>query len=97
MTGDDVMLRCLQGLEEDLELSDVEYQTCISILLVGYVSMQIPSNMLLNAISRPSLYLCTCVATWGVVSACTAATYNAPGAIVCRFLLGCEFGYLSTR
>lgn len=44
----------LRGLEEDLNLSDVQYQTCISILLVGYVSMQIPSNMILNKLTRPS-------------------------------------------
>lgn len=43
----------LYGLQEDLGLSDVQYQTCISILLVGYVSMQIPSNMFLNRITRP--------------------------------------------
>lgn len=28
----------LKGLEADLNLSDVEYQTCISILLIGYFS-----------------------------------------------------------
>jgi sugar phosphate permease len=44
----------LKGLEEDLNLSDVEYQTCISILLVGYVAMQIPSNMVLNKLTKPS-------------------------------------------
>lgn len=47
----------LQGLEEDLNLSDVEYQTCISILLVGYVTMQIPSNMVLNKLTKPSWYV----------------------------------------
>ncbi|KAK6366323.1 hypothetical protein LTS17_010829 [Exophiala oligosperma] len=79
----------LNGLEEDLNLTDVQYQTCISILLVGYVSMQVPSNMILNAVSRPSWYLCGCVATWGVISAATAAVHNATGAILCRFFLGC--------
>lgn len=79
----------LYGLEDDLGLSDVEYQTCLSILLVGYVACQVPSNMVLNAITRPSWYLCGCVAIWGVISACTAATHNAAGAIACRFLLGC--------
>lgn len=44
----------LRGLEKDLNLTDVEYQTCISILLVGYVSMQIPSNMILNKLTKPS-------------------------------------------
>lgn len=66
----------LKGLEQDLHLTDVQYQTCISILLVGYVSMQVPSNMFLNYINRPSLYLCSCVAIWGVISACTAATVS---------------------
>jgi fucose permease len=35
----------LKGLEKDLHLSDVQYQTCISILLVGYISMQVPSSI----------------------------------------------------
>jgi hypothetical protein len=66
----------LKGLESDLHLTDVQYQTCISILLVGYISMQVPSNIFLNYINRPSLYLCSCVAVWGVISACTAATVS---------------------
>ncbi|CZR65616.1 related to nicotinamide mononucleotide permease [Phialocephala subalpina] len=78
----------LYGLQEDLGLSDVEYQTCISILLVGYVSMQVPSNMFLNYITRPSLYLCTCVVLWGMISAATAAAHNSTGAIFCRLILG---------
>jgi MFS family permease len=79
----------LRGLEADLKLSDVEYQTCISILLVGYVVMQVPSNLVLNAITRPSWYLCACVATWGVISAATGSIHNVTGAILCRFFLGC--------
>ncbi|EFW99834.1 major facilitator superfamily transporter [Grosmannia clavigera kw1407] len=79
----------LRGLEADLHLSDVQYQTCISILLVGYVVMQVPSNLVLNAITRPSTYLCACVAVWGVISAATAAVHSATGAILCRFFLGC--------
>ena len=79
----------LGGLEKDLSLTDVQYQTCLSILLVGYVSMQVPSNLILNAISRPSWYLCACVAIWGVISAATGAVHNAVGTILCRFFLGC--------
>lgn len=79
----------LKGLEADLGLTDVQYQTCISILLVGYVTMQVPSNMILDRLSRPSWYLCGNVALWGVISAATAAVHNATGAIICRFFLGC--------
>ncbi|KAI8277665.1 hypothetical protein K4K59_009431 [Colletotrichum sp. SAR11_240] len=44
----------LSGLEKELKLTDVQYQTCISVLLSGYVAMQIPSNMILNKLKRPS-------------------------------------------
>ncbi|KAI8314250.1 MFS transporter prlL [Colletotrichum sp. SAR11_59] len=44
----------LSGLEKDLKLTDVQYQTCISVLLSGYVAMQIPSNMILNKLKQPS-------------------------------------------
>ncbi|KAL4750159.1 hypothetical protein BDW72DRAFT_213596 [Aspergillus terricola var. indicus] len=79
----------LKGLEEDLRLTDVQYQTCISILLVGYIAFQIPSNMLLNSLARPSWYLCAAAALWGAISAATAGVQNATGAILCRFFLGC--------
>lgn len=79
----------LKGLEDDLGLTDVQYQTCLSILLVGYVAMQVPSNMFLAVISRPSWYLCGCVAVWGMISAATGAVNNATQAILCRFFLGC--------
>ncbi|KAL4820695.1 major facilitator superfamily domain-containing protein [Aspergillus spinulosporus] len=79
----------LKGLEEDLRLTDVQYQTCISILLVGYIAFQIPSNMLLNMLTRPSWYLCAAAALWGAIAAATAGVQNATGAILCRFFLGC--------
>jgi MFS family permease len=78
----------LKGLERDLHLTDVEYSTCLSIFLVGYVSFQIPSNMFLNKIPKPSIYLCTCVVIWGVISASMAAIRSARGAILARFFLG---------
>lgn len=34
----------------------IEYQTCVSILFVGYILGQLPSNMLLNRV-RPSKYM----------------------------------------
>jgi hypothetical protein len=47
----------LQGLVEDLHLPNIQYQTGVSILFVGYVLMKVPSNLLLNYMGRPSLYL----------------------------------------
>ncbi|KAG9119652.1 hypothetical protein FRC07_005238, partial [Ceratobasidium sp. 392] len=49
----------------------IEYQTVLAILYVSYCTLQVPSNMILNKVSRPSLYVGTCVVLWGLVSALT--------------------------
>ncbi|GKT43483.1 putative transporter [Colletotrichum spaethianum] len=46
----------LDGLDEDLGLKGTQYNTCVSILFVGYLCGQVPSNMILNRV-RPSLYM----------------------------------------
>jgi MFS family permease len=43
------------------------FNTAVSVLTVGYVLMQIPSNMLLTRV-RPSLYLSTCALAWSLIS-----------------------------
>ncbi|EXJ74884.1 uncharacterized protein A1O5_01580 [Cladophialophora psammophila CBS 110553] len=78
----------LQGLQDDLGFTDQQYQTGLSILFVGYVLMQIPSNMLLNYIGRPSLYLGACTVAWGLVSAITSLVKGYGSIAACRFLLG---------
>jgi len=55
-----IALARLNDLEEDLNLSSTQYQTCVSILFVGYLLGQIPSNMFLNR-TRPSRYMVSCL------------------------------------
>ncbi|KAF6794177.1 MFS transporter [Colletotrichum sojae] len=62
----------LNHLEEDLGLVGTQYNTCVSILFVGYIYGQIPSNMILNRV-RPSWYM---------------AVTSYEGMIACRFFLG---------
>ncbi|KAH7316981.1 major facilitator superfamily domain-containing protein [Stachybotrys elegans] len=78
----------LGGLEEDLNLGPSEFQTCVSVLFVGYILMQVPSNMLLNRIGKPAAYLCSCMMVWGVLCACSGATQGFASLAVTRFLLG---------
>jgi len=66
----------LKGLEQDLGLTDLQYETVVAILYASYCPAQIPSNMLLNWISRPSLYIGTCVVLWGLTSALTGVRYG---------------------
>ncbi|RMZ67377.1 major facilitator superfamily transporter [Pyrenophora seminiperda CCB06] len=107
----------LNGLEDDLGMSGVEFNTCVSMLVspliyfcygtavleshlglipiplvnfllfVGYVLMQIPSNMLITRI-RPGIYMSSWMFVWAIVSACTALVQNFGGLVACRFFLG---------
>lgn len=80
----------LQGLPEDigLEPDSSEYQVGLSILFVGYVLMQVPSNLLLNYMGRPSLYLGGFTVAWGLVSTLTSQVTNYGGIVAARFILG---------
>ncbi|GAB7324529.1 hypothetical protein MBLNU13_g08435t1 [Cladosporium sp. NU13] len=78
----------LQGLEDDLGLVGDQYQTALSILFVGYVLMQVPSNAVMNYVGRPSLYLGFFTCAWGLVSLLTSQVKGFGGMVACRFILG---------
>lgn len=78
----------LKGLQDDLSLSNTDYATCLSILYVGYIIMQVPSNMFINRISRPSIYIAIAMLLWGVISTLSGNTKNFGHMVAVRFLLG---------
>ncbi|KAJ5994778.1 hypothetical protein N7481_001755 [Penicillium waksmanii] len=78
----------LAGLESDLGLHGNQYATCVSILFVGYLLMQVPSNLLLNKIGKPAIYLPMAMVAWGIISTLTAAVQSYAGLVVVRFFLG---------
>ncbi|KAH9844126.1 MFS general substrate transporter [Rhodofomes roseus] len=78
----------LRGFEDDLHLKGQQFNTLLSILYVGYILMQVPSNMLLNYMGRPSIYLPCCMMVWGMISCLTGITTNFVGALMTRFFLG---------
>ncbi|KAF7557915.1 hypothetical protein G7Z17_g231 [Cylindrodendrum hubeiense] len=82
-----IALARLNDLEKDLNLTGSQYQTCVSILFVGYILGQIPSNMFLTR-TRPSRYMGGMMMLWAVVSALTAVSKNFTGLLLTRFFLG---------
>jgi len=60
----------------------------LSILFVAYILAQVPSNLLLNHLGKPSLYLGFFVCAWGLVSALTSQVKSYGGIVACRFMLG---------
>lgn len=57
----------LNDFEVHLGMSGNDFNVAVSILTVGYVLMQVPSNMLLTRV-RPSIYLATCMIVWSTIS-----------------------------
>ncbi|WVR08894.1 hypothetical protein IAU60_005953 [Kwoniella sp. DSM 27419] len=77
----------VQGIEKDLGLKGNNFNVAISVLFVGYILGQIPSNLILARV-RPSVYIPAWVAIWGVISGSTAAVHNYGALVGVRFLLG---------
>ncbi|KAF2117820.1 major facilitator superfamily domain-containing protein [Lophiotrema nucula] len=77
----------LGTLEKDLGLKGTNFNTVTSILFVGYITFQLPSNLLLTRV-RPSIYLCSVMAIWGMISALQATTKSYVGELMCRLFLG---------
>ncbi|KZS87183.1 MFS general substrate transporter [Sistotremastrum niveocremeum HHB9708] len=78
----------LKGLEHDLHLTDLQFDTVLAALYVSFIPAQIISNMILNRVSRPSFYISCCVILWGLTSACTAVTRNYHDIMLCRIFIG---------
>ncbi|KAK9313374.1 major facilitator superfamily domain-containing protein [Lipomyces starkeyi] len=82
-----IALARLDDIEEDLGLTGTQYQTCVSILFVGYLIGQVPSNMFITR-TKPSYYMSVCMAMWAIVSSLTAVSRNFTGLLLTRFFLG---------
>ncbi|KIM46229.1 hypothetical protein M413DRAFT_307768 [Hebeloma cylindrosporum] len=78
----------LRGFEEDLRLEGSQFANVLSILYIGYILMQIPSNMFLNYFGKPSKYLPYCMIVWGGLSVCTGFATGYIGVLSIRFFLG---------
>lgn len=48
----------------------------------------VPSNLFLNKIGKPALYLPTAMVIWGVISGATGACQSYGGLVATRFFLG---------
>ncbi|KAI0121387.1 major facilitator superfamily domain-containing protein [Xylariales sp. AK1849] len=77
----------LGSLEADLGMTGTDFNLATSILFVGYLLMQLPSNLLITRV-RPSWYLGIAMTIWGAISAAQAASQSFGGLIACRFFLG---------
>lgn len=50
--------------------------------------MQVPSNMIINRIPRPSIYISVVMLLWGMISTLSGNTHNFAGMVAVRFFIG---------
>ncbi|KAK1625156.1 major facilitator superfamily domain-containing protein [Colletotrichum phormii] len=77
----------LNNLDKDLNLKGSEYNTCVSIFFVGYITGQVPSNMLVTRI-KPAYYMSGWMMAWAIVSTLICVVKDYHGMLACRLVLG---------
>lgn len=64
-----------------------DFNIATSVFFVGYLIMQLPSNLLITRLP-PSIYLSVAATAWGVVSTCNGAVHSFGQLIAVRVVLG---------
>ncbi|KAH1657886.1 hypothetical protein KXX15_003886 [Aspergillus fumigatus] len=77
----------IMGIQTDAHLVGNEYSWLGTILYIGVLAGEYPTNFLLQKLPVGK-YIASNVFLWGVVIACSAAATNFPGLMAVRFLLG---------
>ncbi|KAJ3557840.1 hypothetical protein NPX13_g9846 [Xylaria arbuscula] len=77
----------LNHIDKDLGLVGQQYNTCVSIFFVGYITGQVPSNMLVTRF-KPSWYLSGWMLAWAVVSTLNCLVKDYHGLLAVRLVLG---------
>lgn len=74
------------GLQKDLKLSSLQYQTALTIFFVPYVLFEIPSNILLKRL-KPHVWLSLCMLSFGAATLGQGFTTNFAGIMTTRYVL----------
>lgn len=83
----DVSNARLAGMQEDCNMTDVQWSTGISLFYVGYIISQIPANVII-AKGKPQILLPCCMLMWSAVTICMTAMKSPWAFMLCRFLVG---------
>lgn len=76
------------GLREDVHLKGQQFNNLGMLLFVGFIVVEVPTQLLAQRISRLGLYLGVNTVLWGITAACHAACTTYAALAVMRTLLG---------
>ncbi|KJK62434.1 Major Facilitator Superfamily protein [Aspergillus parasiticus SU-1] len=83
----------ISGMQEDLNLTSDQYSICLVVFFVGYVVLEVPSNLMLSR-TRPSLFLPGIMVIWGTLTCVMGVVKEFKHLVVLRTLIGCvESGF----
>ncbi|KAB8224601.1 major facilitator superfamily domain-containing protein [Aspergillus novoparasiticus] len=83
----------ISGMQEDLNLTSDQYSICLVVFFVGYVVLEVPSNLMLSR-TRPSLFLPGIMVIWGTLTCVMGVVKDFKHLVVLRTLIGCvESGF----
>lgn len=77
----------LYGLEQDLHISDTQYNIALTIFFFSYAIFEVPSNVFLKRL-RPSIWLSLLMLCWGIMMTVQGLVHNYGGLLGMRWLLG---------
>ncbi|KAK8085785.1 hypothetical protein PG997_007056 [Apiospora hydei] len=78
----------IEGLLESLHITGDQYNIALSIFFIPYILAEVPSNMILNKFTRPSIYMGSIVLSWGIIMTMTGIVKNFGGLCAVRVMLG---------
>ncbi len=79
---------------DDLHFSDQVYAFGASIFFIGYVLVEVPSNVILHRVGA-RLWIARIMITWGLLSSATAFVHTPLAFYIVRFMLGvAEAGFI---
>jgi ACS family tartrate transporter-like MFS transporter len=80
-------------MNHDLRFSGSIYGFGASVFFLGYMVLQVPSNLILHRLGA-RVWICAILVSWGLVAASMAFVYNAGSFYSLRFMLGLAEGGL---
>ncbi|KAI6045732.1 major facilitator superfamily domain-containing protein [Pisolithus marmoratus] len=81
------------GLQTALNISNYQYTVALTVTLVPYIAMELPSNLMLKHVG-PNHLLPGMVILWGIIAAMQGLVTSYTGLLLCRFFLGLTEGGL---
>ncbi|KAI6036283.1 major facilitator superfamily domain-containing protein [Pisolithus microcarpus] len=79
------------GMQTALEISDYQYTVALTLTLIPYIAMELPSNLILKRVG-PDRLLPAMVTLWGIVAAMQGFVTGYIGLLLCRLFLGLAQG-----